>query len=164
MSSGLAVYTYIHVAISLVAIASGFVVLWGMLTARPLDGATVFFLATTVLTSLTGFGFPISGFTPGLAIGAVSLVVLAVSIYARYARHLVGGWRRTYVVTAVIALYFNFLVLIVQSVQKVPALKALAPTQSELPFVAAQLVALVAFVVLGTLASIRFRERPATTI
>jgi uncharacterized membrane protein len=99
------------------------------------------------------------GFTPGLAIGAVSLVVLALAIYARYARHLSGAWRRVYVVTAVIALYFNVLVLIVQSFMKVPALKSLAPTQSEPPFVATQVAALVAFLVLGTLATIRFRDR-----
>jgi hypothetical protein len=160
MSSGLEIYTYIHVGISLLAIASGFIVLVGMLAARPLDRLTAFFLATTVMTSLTGFGFPMEhGFTPGLAIGAVSLVVLALAIYARYARHLSGAWRRVYVVTAVIALYFNVLVLIVQSFMKVPALKSLAPTQSEPPFVATQVAALVAFLVLGTLATIRFRDR-----
>jgi ABC-type protease/lipase transport system fused ATPase/permease subunit len=113
-----------------------------------------------VLTSLTGFGFPISGFTPGLAIGALSLLVLALAIYARYGRHLAGAWRRVYVVCAVVALYFNVLVLIVQSFQKVEALKSLAPKQSEPPFVATQLIALVALIVLGTLAAIRFRDRP----
>jgi hypothetical protein len=163
MGSGLAIFTKIHVAISLLAIASGLIVLFGMIAAERLDRWTAFFLATTVLTSVTGFGFPISGFTPGLAIGGVSLLVLALSIYARYARHLAGGWRRVFVVSAVVALYFNVLVLIVQSFQKIPALKSLAPTQSEPPFVTAQLVAVVAFIVLGTLAAIRFRERPATT-
>jgi hypothetical protein len=163
MGSGLAIYTNIHVAISLLAIGSGFIVLFGMIAAQRLDRWTAFFLATTVLTSVTGFGFPISGFTPGLAIGALSLVVLAAAIYACYARHLNGTWRRVYVVTAVIALYFNVLVLIVQSFQKVPALKSLAPTQSEPPFVGAQVVALVAFIILGTLAAIRFRERSTTS-
>jgi ABC-type protease/lipase transport system fused ATPase/permease subunit len=115
-----------------------------------------------VLTSATGFGFPISKLTPGLAIGGLSLFLLAVAIYACYARHLAGAWRRVFVVTSVIALYFNVLVLIVQSFQKVPALKSLAPTQSEPPFVGAQVVALVAFIILGTLAAIRFRERPAS--
>jgi hypothetical protein len=154
-------FTLIHVAISLAAIASGFIVLFGLLAGKRLDLWTAFFLATTVATSVTGFGFPIHGFTPGIGIGILSLLVLAVAIYARYARHLAGVWRRVYVVTAMTALYFNFFVLIVQSFQKVPALKALAPTQSEPPFVVAQLVALVAFVVLGTLAAKRFREPPA---
>ena len=162
--SGLALYTNVHVAISLAAIASGFLVLFGMLAGKRLDRWTAFFLATTVATSATGFGFPIHGFTPGLGIGIVSLLVLAVTIYARYARHLAGVWRRVYIIGAVTALYLNFLVLIVQSFQKVPVLKAMAPTQSELPFVIVQLVALVAFLVLGTFAVKRFREQAADII
>jgi hypothetical protein len=156
-------YTYIHVLVSLVAIASGFIVLFGMLTGRRLDRWNVFFLATTAATSLTGFGFPIHGFTPGLAIGVVSLAVLAVAAYARYGRALGDGWGRVYVIGATLALYLNFLVLIVQSFQKVPALKALAPTQSEAPFLVAQVVALAAFICLGTLAAIKFRVGPAHT-
>jgi hypothetical protein len=155
--SSLALLTNVHVAISLVAIASGFVVLFGMFAGRRLDGWTAFFLATTVATSATGFAFPIQGFTPGIAIGIVSLLVLAVAIYARYAGHLAGLWRPVYVVGAVIALYLNFLVLIVQSFLKVPALKALAETQS-----VAQLVALTAFIVMGAIAVMKFRERPAS--
>jgi len=153
-------YTLVHVAISLVAIGSGFVVLFGLMAGRRLDGWTALFLATTVATNVTGFGFPIRALTPGLGVGIISLLVLAVAIFARYARRLTGVWRLVYVVTAVIALYLNFFVLIVQSFQKVPALKTLAPTQSEPPFVIAQLVALAAFIVLGSLAAIRFRERP----
>lgn len=165
MRSGLAIYTNIHVAISLLAIGSGLVVLVGMLAAERLDRWTAFFLATTVLTSVTGFVFPFIGLKPGpgLPIGGVSLLVLALAIYARYARHLAGAWRRVYVVSAIVALYFNVLVLIVQSFQKVPALKSLAPTQSEPPFVGAQVVALVAFIAIGTLAAIKFRAQPATT-
>jgi hypothetical protein len=132
-----------------------------MLTARRLDRWTAFFLATTAATSLTGFGFPIHGVTPGLAIGAVSLVVLAVATYARYGRGLAGAWRRVYVIGAILALYLNFLVLIVQSFQKVSAFKALAPTQSEPTFLVAQVVALAAFLSLRTLAAIRFRVGPA---
>jgi hypothetical protein len=157
----LAIYTAVHVAISLVAIGSGFVVLFGLITGKRFDGWTAFFLATTVATSVTGFGFPISGFTPGIGIAIASLLVLALAIYARYARHLAGGWRRVYVVGATIALYLNFLVLIVQSFQKAPALKALAPTQSEPPFVVAQVLAMVAFIALGFLAGARFRDQPA---
>jgi len=159
--SVLGVYTAVHVAISLVAIASGFVSLFGMIAGKRLDRWTAFFLATTVATSVTGFGFPIHGFTPGLAIGILSLVVLAVALYARYARRLAGAWRRVYAVGATVALYFNFFVLIVQFFQKVPALKALAPTQSEPPFAIAQGVALAAFIALGWLATVRFREQPA---
>jgi hypothetical protein len=114
-------------------------------------------LATTILTSVTGFGFPITKFTPGLAIGIISLVLLAVVLYALYNRRLAGAWRWIYVVTAVIAQYLNFLVLIVQSFQKVAPLKALAPTQSEPPFLIAQLVALAIFVTLGILAVAKFR-------
>ena len=161
MSSGIEVYTLIHVAISLMAIGSGFIVLFGMLTRERLDRWTAFFLATTVLTSLTGFGFPITGFTPGIVIGIISLLVLARRYYARYKGHLLGFWRPIYVVTAVIALYLNFFVLIVQSFLKVPALKGLAPTQSELPFRITHLVALAAFLVLGVLAVIRFRDDAA---
>ena len=121
-----------------------------MIANRRLDGWTVFFLTTTVATSMTGFGFPIQGMTPGIAIGSISLAVLAVAIYARYPRHLSGLWCRVYVVGALFAFYLNFVVLIVQSFQKVPALHALAPNQTEPPFVAAQLVSLVAFLILGT--------------
>jgi hypothetical protein len=152
-------FTFIHVAISLVAIASGFIVLFGLISAKRFDGWPAFFLATTILTSVTGFGFPISGVTPGIVLGVISLLVLAVALYARYARRLAGIWRPVYVITAVIALYLNFFVLIAQSFQKVPALKALAPTQSEPPFAIAQLVALAAFVGLGFLATTRFRVK-----
>jgi hypothetical protein len=157
-------FTIVHVAISLVAIGSGFIVLFGLISAKRLDGWTAFFLATTVATSATGFLFPITHFTPGLALGAISLVVLAVAVYARYGRDLIGIWRPVYVITAVIALYLNFLVLIVQSFQKVPALKALAPTQSESPFVITQLIALAAFLALGLLAAVRFREQPVSML
>jgi hypothetical protein len=156
-ASALPAFTILHVAISLVAIASGFVVLFGMIADRRLDGWTAFFLATTVATSVTGFGFPIAGMTPGIAFALISLVVLAVVIYARYARDLAGAWRKVYVIGAVFAFYLNFVVLIVQSFQKVPVLHALAPKQTEPPFLAVQIVSLVAFLVLGTLALKRLR-------
>jgi hypothetical protein len=110
-----------------------------------------------VATSVTGFFFPFHGFTPAIGVGIVSLVVLAVAIFARYGRKLSGPWPWIYVVTAMIALYLNVFVLIVQLFQKVPALKALAPTQSEPPFQIAQLVTLALFVVLTILAVRRFR-------
>jgi hypothetical protein len=148
----------IHVAISVAAIASGFVVLFGMIANKRLDGWTAFFLTTTVATSVTGFGFPIKGMTPGIAFGVISLAVLSVVIYARYRRHLAGFWRPVYVIGAVFVFYLNFVVLIVQSFQKVPNLKGLAPTQSEPPFMATQLISLVTFIVLGTFAVNKFRN------
>ena len=109
---------------------------------------------------MTGFGFPIRGMTPGIAFGLISLVVLTAVIYARYPRHLAGIWRPVYIIGAVFAFYLNFVVLIVQSFQKVSVLRALAPEQTEPPFLVAQLVSLVAFLVLGTLAVKRFRTVP----
>jgi hypothetical protein len=136
----LAIFTLIHVIISLIGIASGFVVLSGMLSAKPLPGWTSLFLITTILTSVTGFFFPFHGITPGIIIGIISLVVLAVTLYALYARRLAGVWRKVYVITALFALYMNFFVFIVQSFEKIPALRALAPTQAEPPFAITQLV------------------------
>src|SRR5215472_9465441 len=129
-----AVYTFIHVVLSLIGIGSGFVVLYGFISGRLLGGWTGLFLATTVATSVTGYGFPAHKITPGHIVGALSLVVLTVAILALYRFQLAGAWRSTYVVSASLALYFNFFVLVVQSFEKVPALKELAPTQSEPPF------------------------------
>ena len=157
MNFDLKTFTQIHVAISLVGIASGFVVMYGLLTGRRLNGWTALFLGMTVATSVTGFFFPFHGFTPAIGVGIVSLVVLAVVLYARYARHLAGAWRRIYVIGAVVSLYLNVFVLIVQSFQKIPALKALAPTQSELPFLVTQLVVLAISIALAIFAAIRFR-------
>jgi len=154
--------TLIHVAISLVAIVSGFVVLFGMLAGKRLDGWTPIFLTTTVLTSVTGFFFPRHHIMPSHIIGIISLAVLAAAIYALYIQHLVGAWRKTYVITGVIALYLNVFVLIVQLFLKIPALKALAPTQAEPPFKVTQLVVLVLFVVLGIFATIRFQPGPVS--
>ena len=153
----LEIYTLVHVAISLVGIASGFAVLFGLLAGNRLDGWTKLFLITTVATSVTGFFFPFHGFTPAIGVGIISLVVLAVAIFARYGRNLAGSWRWIYVVTAMIALYLNVFVGIVQAFQKVPALKAIAPMQTEPPFAVTQLVVLVLFILIGIVAAIRFR-------
>jgi K+-transporting ATPase A subunit len=150
-------FTKVHVVISLIAIFAGIVVMFGLLTSKRLNGWTVLFLITTVLTSVTGFFFPFHGFTPAIGVGILSLVVLAIAIFTRFGRRLAGASRWIYVVTAMLALYLNVFVLIVQLFQKVPALKALAPTQAEPPFLIAQLGALVIFVVLTVLAAIRFR-------
>jgi hypothetical protein len=153
----LGTYTFIHVLISLVGIASGLVVLFGLIAGKRLDGWTVLFLATTVATSVTGFGFPFDHLLPSHRVGFVSLAVLAVAITARYAFHLRGAWRRVYVVCAVLALYLNVFVGVVQSFLRVPALNALAPKQTEPPFVVAQALVFVAFVGLAVVAAIRFR-------
>jgi hypothetical protein len=153
-------YTLVHVLISLVGILSGFVVLSGLLTAKRLNGWTALFLATTVATSATGFGFPFERLLPSHLVGIVSLVVLAVAIFARYVRQLAGAWRKVYVIGAVVALYLNVFVFIVQAFLKMPALKAIAPTQSEPPFKITQLVVLAIFIVLGVVAALRFRSEP----
>ena len=145
MISGMTTFTFVHVLLSLIGIFSGFVVVLGLLKAERLDGWTALFLVSTVL-SVTGFLLPAHRFMPSHGVGIISLIVLAIAIFARYARHLAGAWRRIYVITAVIALYLNFFVLIVQLFQKVPALKAVAPTQSEAPFKVTQLVALAGFI------------------
>jgi hypothetical protein len=153
-------YTFLHVLISLVGIGSGFVVLYGLLTGKRLNGWTAIYLASTVATSVTGFGFPFERLLPSHKVGIISLMVLAVAIFARYARQLAGAWRRTYVVCAAVALYLNVFVAVVQAFEKVPALKAMAPTQKEPPFLVAQLVVLVVFVGLTILAAKKFRTAP----
>jgi len=150
-------FTILHVAISLIAILSGLIVLVGMLQARTLPGWTALFLITTILTSVTGFMFPISGLTPGIVVGLISVAILAIALTALYLKGLAGAWRWIYVTTALIALYLNVFVLIVQSFQKVPTLQKLAPTQSELPFQITQGVVLAAFIILGIMAARRFR-------
>ena len=157
---GLAAFTLFHVAISLVGIFTGFVVAAGLLTSKRLDGWTATFLIFTVATSATGFMFPFHGFKPSYVVGAISLLILLTAIVARYSRRMAGPWRWIYVVTAMLAFYLNVFVLIVQSFMKVPALRALAPTQSEPPFKLTQLVVLAIFVVLTVVASIRFRIEP----
>ena len=111
----LQIYTMVHVLISLLGIFTGLIVLFGMLAGKRLDGWTRWFLITTVATSVTGFFFPFHGFTPAIGVGIISLLVLAITIYARYPRQLAGAWRWIYVVGAVISLYFNVFVLVVQS-------------------------------------------------
>jgi hypothetical protein len=151
------ILTQVHVVISLIGILSGLVVMIGLLSSNRRDSWTTLFLASTAATSLTGFLFPFHGVTPGIVLGIISLVVLAIAIFARYVGHLAGAWRWLYVISAMLALYLNVFVLIAQLFQKVPALRALAPTQSDLPFIITQTVLLVIFVVLTILSAIRFR-------
>jgi hypothetical protein len=160
LGMSLSTFTTVHVIISLVGIGSGFIVMFGMLSARRLNGWTVLFLLTTVLTSVTGFGFPYTHVTPGIKVGVISLVVLLIAILARYSFHMAGSWRWIYVVTAIIAQYLNVFVLVVQSFEKVPALHAMAPTGSEPPFLVAQLVVMALFIVLTIFAVRKFHPEP----
>jgi len=155
-------FTLLHVIITLFAIGSGLMVVGGMFASHKLPGTTALFLFTTALTSLTGFLFPIHGFTPALGVGIVACIILAVALFALYKERLVGAWRWIYVVTAIISLYLNVFVLIAQSFMKVAALNALAPTQSEPPFAITQGTVLVIFIVICLIAIANFR--PVTAV
>ena len=149
----LSTFTLFHVVLSLVGIASGFIVVYGFLAGKLLDTWNAIFLAFTVLTSLTGFLFPFHHLLPSHVVGILSLVVLAVAILARYPLHMRGAWGRVYVVSAMLALYLNVFVLVVQAFLKVPALKAAAPTQKEPPFLIAQIAVMAIFAVLTIIAA-----------
>ena len=152
--------TLIHVALSLVGIVSGFFVFAGLFDSRRLDGWTVTFLITTVMTSVTGFLFPFTKLLPSHIFGIISLVVLAIAAIARYQFRMKDSWRWIYVAAALFALYLNVFVLVAQAFLKIPALNALAPTaQSEPPFLIAQLVLLVLFLYFGARATMRFRPQ-----
>ena len=153
----LATYTQLHVIISLIGLASGYVVAIGLLSSQRMPGMTALFLITTVLTSVTGFGFPSDQLQPSHIVGIISLVVLAVAILALYAFRLAGAWRWIYVVCAMIALWLNTFVGVVQAFLKIPFLNALAPTQSEPPFAIAQGAVLLIFAVLTIVAAFKFR-------
>lgn len=157
MIFGFSLLVWTHVLISLIAIGTGFVVVSGLLTARRMDKWTAWFLWTTLATSVSGFVIPADRFLPSHAVGIISVLVLAVAIPARYVRHMEGGWRRIYVLTAMLALYLNVFVLVAQFFAKVPALKAMAPTQSEPPFLIAQLAVLIVFGALTAKAVSRFQ-------
>lgn len=166
MILGMSVHTFtvVHVVISLLGIISGLVVVAGMFGSNKLDRLTFFFLATTVLTSVTGFFFPFEKVLPSHVVGAISLLVLLVAILALYIRRLAGAWRWIYVACATLALYLNVFVAVVQAFLKFSSLTALAPTQSEPPFVIAQVVVMVIFLVLGIVAARSFHPPAAVTL
>jgi hypothetical protein len=155
-------FTLVHVVISLAGIFAGLIVLFGMFSAKRLNNWTALFLVTTVLTSVTGFFFHSAHIRPSHVVGVISLVVLAVAILARYVYRLAGPWRWIYVGGAVLALYLNVFVGVVQAFQKLPFLSRLAPTQSEPPFFVAQVIVMAIFVLLGIRAVMRFRPATAT--
>jgi hypothetical protein len=157
----LATFTFIHVLISLVGLAAGLIVLERFFRNRTLGVSNMIFLITTILTSLTGFLFPFKAFGPPHVVGVISLVVLAIALYALYVGNLIGPWRWIYVCTAMLAFYLNVFVAVVQAFDKVGRLHVLAPTGSEPLFAITQGVVLLVFVALSVLALIRFRPPTA---
>lgn len=162
MSSGIStdLLLQIHVGLSLIGIVTGLIVLYGLVTGAEFRGWTALFLATTILTSVTGFPLPPFGFDPPRAVGVLSLILLALAVAGLYVLRLAGPWRWIYAVTATAALYLNCFVGVVQAFSKIPFLKELAPTQSEPPFLIAQIVVLVIFIAAGILAVMRFHPMP----
>ncbi len=152
-------FTLFHVVISLIAIGTGFIVVYGLFTANRMAGITALFLATTALTSLTGFFFHRPHILPSHVVGAIAMVVVAVTVLALYSFHLRGKWRSVYVIGATLSLYFNMFVLVAQAFLKIPSLHVLAPTGTEPPFAIAQGIVLVVFIVIGVTAIRRFRPR-----
>ena len=153
----LPVFALVHVLLSLAGIFAGLVVVGGMIAGRRLDTWIAMFLWTTVLTHITGFFFPFARLLPSHILGVISLVILPVALVAYYGKHLAGGWRRAFVVTSVVALYFNVFVLVVQLFSKFPLMIALAPTQKESPFAITHLIVLALFIWLGRAAVKGFR-------
>ncbi len=153
-------FTLFHVLLSLVGIGSGLVAVFGLAASKRVDSWTLVFLATAVATSLTGFVFPFHKLLPSHVIGVLSLVPLSIAILARYNRHLAGAWSGIYAVSATFALYLNVFVLVAQLFQKVPALRAIAPSQSGAPFISAQVVIMTLFIVLGIFAVKGLRGNP----
>ena len=156
LGMSVATFTLVHVIISLIGIAAGLIVMFGMWSAKRMPAMTALFLFTTILTSVTGFFFPVTAFLPSHAVGVLSLVVLAITLLALYVYHLASRWRWIYVATAVLALYLNVFVLVVQLFLKVPFLHQFAPKGNEPPFAAAQGIVLLLFIVSGWLAVKRF--------
>jgi hypothetical protein len=155
--------TLIHTIISIIAIAAGLVVVGGLIAGVRIDGWTGIFLVTTTLTSITGFFFPFTKLLASHWIGIICLLILPFVITARYWQHLRGVWRGIYVVGAMLVLYLNFFVLLVQLFRRIPALIVAAPKQTEPPFVLTQLVVLALFAWLGFAAFRRFRPQVVVT-
>jgi hypothetical protein len=159
----LSAFTTLHVVISLIAIASGIIVMFGLLGSNRMPGLTAIFLLFTILTSATGFLFPFEKLLPSHVVGILSLVLLAIACLALYVMKLSGPWRWVYVLTALVSLYFNVFVLVIQSFLKVPALTALAPGNppSGPVFAVVQGIVLLFFVVMIIGAMRRYRPMPS---
>lgn len=162
MLSGLPLFVEVHVYLSLIGILSGFVVAFGLLASKRLDGWTALFLVSTAGSVVSGFLLPAHRLLPSHIFGILTTIALAFAVYARYGRKFAGGWRVAYVISAMLALYLNTFILVAQLFEKVPALNALAPTQSEPPFKVSELVVLVIFIVLTIAAAKRFHDTRAS--
>jgi hypothetical protein len=149
-------FTYLHVFMSLIGIGAGIFIIFGLLTSRRLSILTSLFLITTVLTSLTGFLYPFNGMTPGIVLGILSMIALILAIVGLYVRKLAGAWRGIYVVSVIVAFYFNFFVLVAQAFDKVPVLHAVAPSQKSPGFMITQLAVLLIFILLTVRAVKKF--------
>jgi len=158
MILGMSPLLFVHVLVSLIGIATGIAVAHWLVTGKPHAGWTVIFLMTTILTSLTGFPLPATQLLPSHILGIISIVLLSIAVAALYIYRLRGAWRWMYVLSAIIALYLNVFVGVVQSFQKIAFLTRLAPTQSEPPFLVAQIAVLAIFLVVGVLAVRRFED------
>jgi hypothetical protein len=160
MIFGITTFTLMHVVLSLIGVLAGLVVAGGLASGKLLGRWALVFLVTTVLTSVTGFGFPFVTLLPSHMVGIVSLVVLAAVVVAQYVKHFAGAWRRIYAAGVVLATYLNTFVLVVQLFRRLPALIVSAPTQSEPPFAITQLLVLALFIWLGLAADRGFRAAP----
>lgn len=158
MSFDLPAFTLIHVVLSILGMISGLVVAGGFIAGARLDRWTAFFFVTTVLTSITGFGFPFTTLLPSHMVGILSLLILPVALAARYWKCLAGGWRTTFVITSIAALYLNVFVLFAQLFQKIPALFSIAPTPDTPAFGLTQLLILALFIGIGRAAATGFRN------
>jgi hypothetical protein len=161
LGMSVATFTVLHTAISLIGIAAGLMVLGGLFGGQRMPVLTAVFLGATVLTSITGFMFPLKTIGPPHVVGAISLAVLAAALAALYVYRLAGSWRWVYVAAAVLSLYLNVFVGVVQAFQKLPFLTPLAPTQAEPPFLIAQIIVLAAFVIFGLVAVKKFHPELA---
>ena len=159
LGMSLAAFTLLHVIISLIGIAAGLIVMFGMFASSRMPALTAVFLITTILTSITGFMFPFKAFGPPHAVGVISLVVLVFTVLGLYVYKLAGRWRAIYVSTAIVSLYLNVFVLVVQMFQKIPALNQFAPKGNEPPFAITQGIVLVLFALAGWQAVKRFHPR-----
>jgi hypothetical protein len=157
LGMGLTTFTLLHVLISLIGIIAGFNATIGWLKSDPSRVPTAIFLITTILTSVTGFLFPFTKLLPSHIVGIISSVMLAFATFALYGKHLYGFWRPVYTVTALLALYLNVFVLLIQAFLKIPLLKGWAPTQTEPAFLIAQVLAFILFLVLTILTTVKFR-------
>jgi hypothetical protein len=165
LGMSLSTFVLVHVIISLVGIAAGFIVMFGMLGSNRMPGWTAIFLLLTILTSATGFLIPplvSDKLLPSHIIGALSLLLLAIACFSLYGQKLSGSWRWIYVLAALLAQYFNVFVLVIQSFLKVGPLHALAPSvpPSEPPFAIAQGIVLVFFIIVIIGAIRRFHPAP----